>query len=270
MADYKELYPAGGALKSPEDERDYKIDQLVCKAVPLPAEYIVKTPAIIANQQRVSSCVACSLAQIKHCQEYQEMGDNKMFSGAYIYGNRQAGDYEGAGMYPREALKNLVKNGACHEEDFPGYDTYEYDQCKELYNVNKETLDRKAKPYRISSYYNLPSLRDIKTALYTANQYVQICYDVHECLYTPDINGKIPYNRLNPGRSYGGHSMVCCGYSDTKQALLVINSWGKDYGINVPGVADGGLIWIPYDYPFMEAWAAIDAKTEKELIENYQ
>lgn len=265
---FEELYPVCGALKSPDDDRDYQIQSLIMKAVKFPEKYIVPIPAIIANQKEVGSCVACTLAQIKHCQEKKELNDDEMFSAAYIYGNRKEDDWQESGMFPRQALQNLVEYGMCHQKDFPGYDTYEYEQTRELYLANKKELDKKAKPYRISSYYRLNDLDDIKLALYTVG-YVQICYDVYKCLYYPDKDGMINYNPLLKGKCFGGHSMTVCAYDDERGALGIINSWDKDYGVGIDGIADGGCIWIPYEYPFSEAWCAIDAKTEKELMKEY-
>jgi len=262
---YEQEYSQCGALNSPKDDRDYTLNQIIMKAIFLPKEYIVPVPAIIMDQKRCSSCVPCTLAQIKHSQELEELGDTEMFSAAYIYSNRKDDDYQGSGMYPREALQNLVEYGICHQKDFPGYDTYEYDELRSQYISQKEKLDKIAKPYRIASYYRLNDLDDIKLALYTVG-YVQICYDVYKCLYYPDKNGFIKYNKLIRGKNYGGHSMTCVGYSDKKQALAIINSWGKDYGTAIEGVADGGCIWIPYDYEFSESWAVVDATTQKELL----
>lgn len=262
---YEKEYSQCGALISPYDERDYCLDSLIMRAVILPSEYIVPIPAIIADQKKCSSCVSCTLAQIKHSQEFEEVGDDRMFSAAYIYSNRKDTDYQGIGMYPREALQNLVEYGVCHEDDFHGYDKYEYEILKEQYLENKNTLDRKAKPYRIASYYRLNDVEEVKIALYTVG-YCQICYPVYKCLYNPDKNGFIKYNKLSRGKNYGGHSMTCVGYSDKKQALAIVNSWGKDYGTSIDGVAEGGCIWIPYEYEFSEAWSVVDATTQKELL----
>jgi len=39
----------------------------------------------------------------------------------------------------------------------------------------------------------------------------------------------------------GGHAVLAIGYDDNRNAVLVRNSWGKDWGIN-------GCFWLPYDY----------------------
>lgn len=256
-----------GALKSPKDDRDYKLNNLIMKAINLPNKYTVPVPAIIANQGDVGCCVASSLAQIKHCQEYKENGDTNMFSAAYIYANREDSDFQGSGMYPREALKNLVKNGTCYQEDFPGYNLYEYDEIKEFYHDNSINLDNLAIPYRASSYYRLNNLDDIKLALYTVG-YVNVCYDVYKCLYYPDENGFINYKKIH-GKSYGGHAMTACAYDDEKGCLGVINSWGKEYGTGINGISDGGCVWIPYEYKPSEAWACLDAPTIKQITKEY-
>ena len=39
----------------------------------------------------------------------------------------------------------------------------------------------------------------------------------------------------------GGHAVLAVGYDDAKQALLIRNSWGPEWGI-------GGYCWMPYWY----------------------
>ena len=39
----------------------------------------------------------------------------------------------------------------------------------------------------------------------------------------------------------GGHAVMAVGYDDSKQAVLVRNSWGTDWGIR-------GYFYMPYGY----------------------
>lgn len=42
-------------------------------------------------------------------------------------------------------------------------------------------------------------------------------------------------------QSVGGHAVLVVGYDDTKEAVLVRNSWGTSWGLN-------GYFWMPYKY----------------------
>jgi C1A family cysteine protease len=39
----------------------------------------------------------------------------------------------------------------------------------------------------------------------------------------------------------GGHAVLCVGYDDTKQCVIVRNSWGSNWGLN-------GYFYMPYSY----------------------
>jgi C1A family cysteine protease len=39
----------------------------------------------------------------------------------------------------------------------------------------------------------------------------------------------------------GGHAVLCIGYDNTKQALIVRNSWGDQWG-------DKGYFYMPYSF----------------------
>lgn len=263
--DMKNYYKGSGYRKSPEDKRDYKIKKLVKSAVKLPETYLTPVPLEILDQGNTEMCVACVIAQGKHIIEYKQSDDKKMFSPAYIYSNRAEGDWDGEGMVPREALKNLQKNGICHYSEFPGY--YTYPEGKEKYLEKKDKLNYLSYIYRISSYYRLSSIKDIKTAIYTIG-FAMVAYDVYECLYNPDENGYIHYDAKNPGECYGGHQMLAVGWNE--QGLIVCNSWGESYGVGFSeNQTIGGLIIIPYDYMPTESWSCVDTIMEKEIKTTY-
>ena len=39
----------------------------------------------------------------------------------------------------------------------------------------------------------------------------------------------------------GGHTVLCCGYDDSKQVWIMRNSWGVNWG-------DNGYFYLPYLY----------------------
>lgn len=261
MENIREKYKNSGFIPSPKDDRDYKLEKLVKASVKLPEEYLNTTPLHIFDQGESSSCVGCALAQAKHLIEYKQLQDKGKFSPSYIYSHRHEDDYQGEGMITREALKSLQDYGMCHYADFPGF--YSYKTGKAFYEKYKEDLDKKAYPYRISSYYRLHNLKDIKTAIFTLG-FALVAYDVYPCMYNPDENGKIQYNPDNLGECDGGHQMIAVGWDH--EGLIVCNSWSEDYGVGIEeNSTNGGMIFIPYDYEPTEAWACTDEIREKEV-----
>jgi C1A family cysteine protease len=39
----------------------------------------------------------------------------------------------------------------------------------------------------------------------------------------------------------GGHAVLCVGYDNLKEAFLMRNSWGPDWGLK-------GYFWFPFSY----------------------
>ena len=261
----KQNYYTHGFIKSPEDSRDYKIKKLVKSAVKLPEKYVNPTPLQIFDQGNTEMCVACALAQAKHIIEYHQASDKKQFSPAYSYCHRRTGDWDGEGMVTREALKNFQEYGICHYDDFPGYFTYT--KGKTEYEKRKDKLDYKAFIFRISSYYRLNTMEEIKTAIYTTG-FALVAYDVYDCLYYPDGDGYIDYQEETKGECLGGHQMIAVGWNE--RGLIVCNSWSDEYGVGFEeNETEGGLIIIPYTYFPTEAWTCVDNITEKEIKTAY-
>ena len=255
-----------GFIPSPQDDRDYEISRLVKSSPILPPSYITNVPMNIFDQGESSMCVGCSIANMKHIIEYRQNGDTDNFSPAYIYANRRPDDYKGEGLVPRQALKTLQDYGICHLFQFPGI--YSYESAKKYYNLQKIKLDRIAYPFRISSYYRLSSINDIKTAIFTLGGAL-VAYDVYDCLMEPDKNGVVKYDPEHLGECYGGHQMLAVGWNET--GFIVVNSWSEDYGraCKELGVR-GGICTIPYNYMPTEAWAVTDEITEKSVAAKYR
>ena len=72
--------------------------------------------------------------------------------------------------------------------------------------------------------------------------------------------GLIPYQSTDQefsDRSQIGHAVVAVGYDDFRQAILIRNSWGVDWGIQ-------GYGWLPYQFILegktADWWSIIDAE----------
>lgn len=243
-----------GVIESPKDNRDYQIESLIAgvASMNLPSEYV--NPQIenieVLDQGASQECVACSLSYLRWLTEYCQSNNRKCFSPSYIYGNRNSSGYLGEGMIPREALSQLRNNGTCYYDSYPGF--YDTQTAMKTYKDNKESLDKEAYPFRISSYYATSGVNNIKSGVYTLGG-VTASFPTYYCLYTPDSEGRIKYPTTNT-TNLGGHMMTIVGWT-SDDYWIVLNSWGKEYGKN-------GICYIPFTYPINEAWCIIDNITE--------
>ena len=237
-----------GAIPSPHDYRDYP----VAKVIPMgtyPEEYIPELTKV-KNQGSVGACVAYALSTIKEYQERKEKTIYTQYSANFIYGNRADTDYQGEGMFPREALKRLLEFGVCRESLMPGIWTYPAQ--KKLFN---ETVYKAALPQRVKTYASINTIEEVKNAIYF-NGPVLIVIPVYNsfcfCGYSGDLS--LPYSaeQIN-----GYHAIVAIGY--TKDRLIIQNSWGENWG-------KGGLCYMPLNYPITEKWAITDLVMQHDII----
>lgn len=246
-----------GAIPSPPDDRDYTIDKFnVVSASLLPAEYTIPCVPDVQNQGQFGQCVAYALAGIKQSQEWKERGIKKRYSPAFIYANREITDWQGEGMFPRQALKRLCKHGTCEFDDFPLMGTYP--TCKTEFNQKINQLLPIALPQRVHAYARLKKAQEIKRCLYEFKTPVLVCVNVYDSFYNTKKNGIV----LPPsGSNNGGHAMIIIGWKiiNGKCYFIVQNSWDLTW-------ADSGLCYIDFDtYKFTECWAVLDQNPQQEI-----
>lgn len=248
-----------GAIPSAYDERDYQITDIIPCAGGLVTDKTYYNPlgwiVDIFDQAESNMCVACSLCVTRWMTEYNQSANDKQFSPAYIYFNRDSeSDYCGEGMQPREALKHLTSDGVCFWDSYPGFFMYE-DQDKHMETIN--TYKDEAKPYRISSYYAVNGSNQIKNTIKDLGA-VSIMVPVYDCLYTVGSDGVVNYDSSARNTVYGYHQMTLFGWDEN--GWIGINSWGSEWGKT-------GRFYLPYDYPIQEAWAIVDEITEAERFD---
>ena len=92
--------------------------------------------------------------------------------------------------------------------------------------------------FRIRSFRVLDAKRldDAKGQIHTGNPVV-FGMDVSESF--EQIKGDVVYNDTTTPRT-GGHAMVIVGYSESRQAFKIMNSWGTHWG-------DNGFGWVSYN-----------------------
>lgn len=224
-----------GAKKEVEDKRDYKSYIYSAKSTTMPDKYEIKMPDV-KDQSIVNSCVAHSLATFLE-ETYKQQ--NIKFSTGFIYGYRPDGYDQGEGMYPREALKTLLKVGDVPKQNFD-YNK-EMPEIKRLVDENFKILSELADLYKIQSYSRIYTTNEIKKCIYN---------DIAVPISIPVYNDmKFDENyiiEMPNGICNGYHAIIIYGYNEN--GWLIQNSWGKDW-------ANGGRAILPYNYPIDTAWA---------------
>ncbi len=246
----KDIFKSG-AISSPYDERDYKIQEFIAsKATQFPKNYLVEPyknldEISVYNQLNTSMCVAFSCAEIKEQHEFKERGIKQRYSPGFIYGNRDYSDHLGEGMVLRNALRHLVDDGTPPFTDFDYIG--DFSTAYSLVQNKKPLLIDKAREQKIKSYVRLYNINEVKTALINLGA-VLLSINVTESFFDVKSDGKVPNYA---GDFYGRHAMVIVGYTENDE-WIVLNSYGKEFG-------DRGFCYLPFNYKGInELWSLTD------------
>ena len=198
----------------------------------------------VSDQYNIGSCVAnatadafeAMLARKNNCDPAMISDLSRLF----IYWNARNLStppicYVDGGSHIRFAFDSMARYGV------PSEKTYPYDISK-VNNRPTIIAYREAIKNRISKFYRIDSigssrLFQIKQALSAGNPVV-FGTKIAESFKNVKSDAII----FNPGKGYiGGHAMCITGWSETKQAFEVRNSWGKDWGVR-------GYCWMDKNY----------------------
>lgn len=158
------------------------------------------------------------------------------FSRGFIYANRKTTDYQGEGMFVRQALKQLNHCGDCEYEVFPWNETYP--KVKARLEENKNDYLAKAEPFKIINYFRCYTQDEVKLALLNQGAVVLGAPVYNTFAADCPIPGPDDVKR-------GGHAMCLVGWDET--GWIIQNSWGKSWGHK-------GCLHMPYEYPIDEFW----------------
>ena len=194
------------------------------------------------------NCTANSLAGAMGFLELQQLKTNtgpefytknhfSPVSRLFIYWNERV--IEGttdqdAGAQLFDGIKTLATTGAPREFTWPYLD-------KLLYQKPSATAYTQASSHKISTYFQVETMADMKNCLASGFPFVFgfTCYEELEADSTAST-GILPMPGPN-SQIIGGHAVLAVGYDDAKQMFLVRNSWGTSFGL-------GGYFWMPYQY----------------------
>ena len=208
-----------GAIPSPIDIRDYKLSA-VSGAVKLPESFdtgIVK----IKDQGNKQTCVAYSLSEIIEYHHKKETNKYQQFSTEFIYGLRKEDGYKGEGMYLRDGLETIREYGDVTISQLSGNNDVKEAMKRVSNNIDK--LKELAYPNRITSYYRIETIQDLKYALYHHGPVSASMWWYDGC----DLDRKYTYV-YDKNRGRGGHAVMIAGWN--KNRILVQNSWGLLWG----------------------------------------
>ena len=191
--------PVCGALFSKKYVRDYKID--CATQTNFPFKFELKMPKV-KDQGKINSCVACSIATVIEYYNAKQLDHNEDMSIGYIYGNRRATDYQGEGMYVRQALKNFNHDGDCLNVDFPYRGSYP--KMKAKIAEKPEEYKEKASKSKLVNYFRLYSEEEVKRALISHGAVV-VGITIYSSFGT---HAKVP---TKEDKESGGHAMCCVG-----------------------------------------------------------
>jgi len=212
--------------KSPHDPRDFKFRNIY-PPVSLPLKSTNRQFMLPArDQESQGTCAAFSAAEAQQCRDTSEYGLDEYLSPQFIYNHRESPQEEG--MYNRDLMKILQDKGVCIER------LYRYG----TFTIPSQAAYENALNHRSNNYAAIDYLEELKQALYIKGPCIMAIpvYNYTERMWYQYLGDEF----------LGGHDMCVVDYNDETRTLLILNSWGLEFG-------DDGYVSMSYD-DFSLAW----------------
>lgn len=244
------MFYSTGALLSPPDARDYRVDRFAPVGAPnLPRLYDFRgVLPPVRNQGGEPSCVGHALTTVMGYQQITQAPAGQQ-PDREILSPRDA--YEGArmiepppgnqgGSYPRAALKWAQQSGVCRDDLWAYIDGQR--------GTPRAGAPESRYANRILTYARVGlTTQQIKEALYWHGP-ILAAVPTDQGFAATGPDGRIQ----SRGLAMGPHAIAIAGWDDAKQAFIIRNSWGTAWG-------DKGDGYLPYSWPIQEAWSCTPA-----------
>lgn len=212
----------------------------------------------VYNQGTMGSCTGFAIA--KGLGEFilKKQNRHTELSALYLYYMERKAAHqinEDSGASIASGMRILDNLGCAPEKEhpYPSERVWNDKEKMQEYLVMKpDSGDVKAgKSYRVQGLKPINSLRGIRNSV-AKGMPVVFGIAIFDNFYSAK-NGMIPMPTAS-SKFEGGHAVMCVGYDNEKQVLIMRNSWGADWG-------DDGYFYLPYD--FIRYQLAADAWTAK-------
>ncbi|HYX39748.1 MAG TPA: C1 family peptidase [Oligoflexus sp.] len=225
-----------GWIRDTKDERDRKYSLKSSVNLLSNVDFRDRFPRVW-DQGNLGSCTAHAVGAACLYQDiYDEDSSITVPSLLYIYYMTRA--LEGSiGIDAGATIRNTVK--AVAKFGYPLENLWPY-KISDFSKRPDDNVIRHAAREKVSSYERIDrNLSHIQEVLSHGDPVV-FGFTVYESIYGQDVkkSGVIPIPKKKE-KVLGGHAVLACGYDDERQALIIRNSWAKEWG-------EAGYGYLPY------------------------
>jgi len=218
------------------DLRDKLYAARLTGALPAACDLRPSMPPVY-DQGQLGSCTGNAIAAAMEYERDRQGLSDFTPSRLFVYYNERA--LEGtvssdSGAVIRDGIKVVNSDGVCPESLWP------YDIGMFAVKPPKRCFVA-AETDKAVQYEAIQTLGDLKDAI-ASNLSVVFGFTVYESFESHAVaqSGVMPMPKTGEA-TVGGHAVVAVGYSDSKNQVIVRNSWGASWG-------DGGYFYMPYQY----------------------
>lgn len=204
----------------------------------------------VRNQGSENACTGFATAAFREVCHAVAAGDNPLpnyLSPGYLYARARivGGSFpDDSGGSVADEFDALTNYGVCPEAFLP----FSGDPAE----APTPASDVAAAPFRVRQalQVDFTDAAAIKAVL-ASRQGIAIGFVLYESFEKPASGGRLAIPDVDNERVLGGHSVLVCGYDDSKSWWIARNQYGAGWG-------DGGYGFMPYGYEkfWTEAWTA--------------